>query len=133
MQPSAADRDRFLVLIACTPSLMPARYLRERIWRAYSWRLDPNASPISANFRRKHLGNASDWFHAEVGAAYCNVFTCDQSTARDLHGIREALGHQPALAGATPVVADGIERQLDMALARLAETHRRDSSINTPL
>ncbi|MBX3186557.1 MAG: hypothetical protein KF819_06065 [Labilithrix sp.] len=38
-----------------------------------------------------------DHCHVAVGAAYCDVFTCDASTARCLAGARERLRWSPPL------------------------------------
>jgi len=43
-------------------------------------------------------GDYFDMQHALIGAAYCDVFTCDARTAARLNGVREALGFEPPLA-----------------------------------
>jgi hypothetical protein len=58
-----------------------------------------------------------DYAHLLVGGAYCDVFTCDELTARCLAGATERLGHQP------PVVfvggdVTGFVRHLEQAIAR---------------
>jgi hypothetical protein len=59
-----------------------------------------------------------DIFHALIGAAYCDVFTCDQLTARWLGDVRESLGWSAPLVftGHAAEFAKGIAATLEAAL-----------------
>jgi hypothetical protein len=111
--PSAAEFSQLLTSILPTPKLMPAWFVRDGIARAFSWRVNVKADPTSQKFRKKFKGSAVDSYHAEIGAAYSDVFTCDQLTHGDLQGVRERLGFAPALAGESTIVAKSLQRELD--------------------
>jgi hypothetical protein len=55
-----------------------------------------NGQP-SKSLRKTFLSSFADWMHL-VGAAYCDVFTCDRTVSGWLGDVRQSLGLRPQLA-----------------------------------
>jgi hypothetical protein len=116
-QPTNAESDSVFSTIAADRSQLIAQRLIIEVTNNLARRLlieNPNIN--GANFKR-HASTLPDMLHC-VGAAFCDVFTCDQRTAADLGEVRSRRGLQPALhhAGNTPsAFIDNLENQIATA------------------
>lgn len=75
---------------------LPFVFLSQRVTQNMAFesaRLRPSVTSRAFDQQR---GDAYDNFHL-VGAAYCDLFTCDTRTARWLAGGRELIGRAPAI------------------------------------
>lgn len=68
---------------------MPYIFLQSEVIRNASFLL-PKQNPQSKRFQR-HQSDVHDWVHL-VGAAYCDVFTCDRRVDYQIGNAREMLG-----------------------------------------
>lgn len=93
-------QDPFVDFVAKTPSAVPIT----RVTRAFTPGFADTAR--RANRGRKRVRKAEsaplDFMHAAIGAAYCDIFTCDEETSAWLGNTRKDLGlsEQIALGGA---------------------------------
>lgn len=78
--------------------MLPYRYLAKRFIRHAAKDVLGRASVESRAFD-KQRGDFYDISHL-VGAAYCDVFTCDQRTADRLGDGRALIGRLPAITAA---------------------------------
>ncbi len=90
--------------------VLPYIFLSQRVVRNMSFEILKRPSRNSGAFD-KQRGDLYDIAHL-VGAAYCDVFTCDARTARRLGGGRELLGFCPPISGRPEVVNELITAQL---------------------
>jgi hypothetical protein len=95
--------------------LLPYHFLWHRTFRNMSYDVTKRENIRSSAFDRQR-GDYYDLAHL-VGAAYCDVFTCDAAVAKRLNGGREALGRAP------PITAEGgieaLVRRIEEQLGRL--------------
>ncbi len=72
-----------------------------RVIRAYTEGFERETAaqqPGSNAAKKRHAGGFLDLAHAATPAAYCDVFTCDEFTARCLGDVRAQWGLEPPLA-----------------------------------
>ncbi|WP_394835825.1 hypothetical protein LVJ94_02715 [Pendulispora rubella] len=84
------EQDAFVALFDSDPRALPATRLAMTFTPAFF-----NAAAKRVPGSRRDLANASgfgDYYHLCIGAAYCNVFTCDVPTVKLLGDARVGLG-----------------------------------------
>lgn len=93
--------------------LLPYAYLQHKVTQNRSFQLAQRPTPASRRFASATRGDVFDQWHL-VGAAYCDVFTCDAATSAALAGGRSELGRHSELvrAGAADVLAAQISAAL---------------------
>lgn len=111
--------DESFVRAALTPlpelkRFLPYAYLQHRARQNRSFALVRRPSADGKRFVAATRGDIFDHWHL-VGAAYCDVFTCDAATSESLAHGREELGRAPELVRAGPV--DVLASQIKAALA----------------
>lgn len=86
--------------------LLPYAYLHHSVMQNRSFQLAQRPTAGSRNFAVATRGDLFDHWHL-VGAAYCDVFTCDAGTSAALAGGRGELGRAPELVrtGAADILA----------------------------
>jgi len=91
---------------------LPFVFLFHRAVRNMSFEITRRPSKQSRAFDQQR-GDVYDHAHL-VGAAYCDVFTCDKKMVKRLDGGREALGRKAPISAAGGIAAliKGIEGQL---------------------
>lgn len=90
---------------------LPYVFLSQRVTRSMSFEILGTAKK-RRNFE-KQRGDLYDIAHL-VGAAYCDVFTCDTRVARRLERGRELIGFPPPIAGRPELVDRSIRQQLKL-------------------
>jgi hypothetical protein len=91
-------------------TVLPWVFLSQRVERNMSFEILTRPSRDSGAFDRQR-GDLYDVAHL-VGAAYCDVFTCDTRVAKRLDGGRELLGFPPPISGAPADVNETILAQV---------------------
>lgn len=93
--------------------VLPYAYLHHKVMQNRSFQLARRPTDGSRNFAAATRGDLFDQWHL-VGAAYCDVFTCDAGTAAALDDGRSELGRARELvrAGSADVLAAQIAAAL---------------------
>jgi hypothetical protein len=105
-------QDLLVELFGRDPTAMPYFRVQRRLWPGFRSRAGRRAGP-SNNERAALAGALEDNLHASVGAAYCDVFTCDGEVAEWLGDLRARLGRRPQMTARAHVGgANGFVRDL---------------------
>jgi hypothetical protein len=93
-------RARLIELYECEPKAMPLMRVMQRFNEGANAHVERgqvvNGQP-SKSLRKTFLSSFGDWMHL-VGAAYCDVFTCDGTVSGWLDDVRETIGLRRQLA-----------------------------------
>lgn len=79
------------------PGVLPSTYVHATMLVGRARRLDRKAGTSPTKLARQEMSANRDHFHAEVAAAYCDIFTCDGDAATSLGDARAALGLSPPI------------------------------------
>jgi len=88
--------DGFVHRVVADPAALPVDTVVRTLFRGFE-EVTARRQPGSKRVQRDFGGSFDDFTHAAAGAAYCDVFTCDEVTAECLGGARERLGLSPPL------------------------------------
>jgi hypothetical protein len=89
-------QDRLVELVARDPRAMPCYRAQARFHEGLI-KVALQRSSASNNEQKALQGSFHDMIHLSVGAAYCDVFTCDHLVADWLGDLRKVLGLRPQL------------------------------------
>ncbi|HEY4015549.1 MAG TPA: hypothetical protein VGM06_19540 [Polyangiaceae bacterium] len=89
-------QDLLVELFHDEPKAMPYFRVQRCLWPGFRSRAQ-RQRPGSKNEHDALSGALEDHLHASVGAAYCDLFTCDGDIAEWLAGIRPILGRRPQM------------------------------------
>ncbi len=90
-------QDPFVERYENDPTALPVTRIVEAYTRGFE-RETASQRPNSRAVRRRHASAFFDLAHAGAAAAYCDVFTCDDFTARCLGDIRARWSRSPPVA-----------------------------------
>lgn len=103
--------DAFIELVLASPMSLPSSYVVELFGLAF---IEVAAGREPGGKRARELESSFyDYAHLAIGAAYCDVFTCDVLSSRCLGDTRVRLGREPQIAkGRGALDAAGFVRAL---------------------
>lgn len=107
--------DPFVEQYSSDPRSMPMTKVQAAVIEGFAG--TATARTVGSKGFGKLESSVADMFHALVGAAYCDVFTCDALTRDWLGDVRQRLGFGPAIVYSSGD-ATAFIRELEAALAQ---------------